>query len=131
MLRFIAWLLHREYEDCKTCVSLREQLVYERQVNKELTETLTSLLRPAPIIQQPIGEPQVVAGPTLWSRKRRELEMNDRILAQQLRHSNLQGKPDSDQASAPASTPVVQTVEQLEKELNVNQEEQEERQNAS
>jgi hypothetical protein len=117
MIRFITWLLgDKSDKPCKTCQALKEQLDYERAVNREMLETLTSLLKPVPIIQSSTQTPQQI-GPKgiLWSRRRAELEKQDRERMRVQANSPVIGKPD-------AETEAVKTTEainQLEFELGV------------
>ena len=116
MNKFFAWLIGTEDKPCKTCVALQEQIEYERAVNKEMLETLTSLLKPVPIIQQQSQAPRT-AGPqgVLWSRRRAELEKQDRERMKVQVNSPVVGKPDSEMPKIEER----KTIDQLELELGV------------
>ena len=110
------------YQYCKTCEVLREQLDYERSVNKELTETLTALLKPRPIVAETAAnsnqlKPVSMPG-GMWSRRRAELERIDRESVKLQRNSPVIAKPDSEieEVKKPEQR---QTIEELEKELGV------------
>lgn len=82
--------------ECKTCKVLQETLEFERARNKELTETLTSLIKPQPIIQtnttlQPVRRPTGIT----FSRRRKELETQDRLRIE-AENSPLRARPDSE-----------------------------------
>lgn len=99
--------------ECETCQVLKEQLDYEREVNKELTTTLTSMLKPIPIINQTTANPrEVSASGVTWRRRRAELERADRQAMQLKNTSPVVGKPDKNE-----------TVEQLEMQLGIPAEE--------
>lgn len=106
--------------ECKTCEVLKEQLVYERAQNQEMLETLTSLLKPVPIIHT-TGEGTQPIKPSgkMWSRRRQELERMDKEKAKAMQ-SPLAAKPDIE-----VKPPEVvidntrKTVSQLELELGV------------
>lgn len=95
MLRFITFLLGKQYEVCKSCETLREQLSYERDEKKRLTDTLLNIINPK-VIEQPVVELspiQQTAG--LWTRRRQALEEKDRLESQVLKSSKNLGKPDN------------------------------------
>ena len=119
MIRFIAWLLGKEYYDkpCRSCRVLQEQLEYERSQNKEMLETLTSLLKPAPITLSSTASTPVGPKGMLWSRRRAELERQDRESIRVKTSSPVIGRPDKD-ISEPTAEPI-KTIDQLEFELGV------------
>jgi len=99
--------------ECKTCKVLQEALEYERERNKELIETITALVKPAPIIQQTIN-PQAINKPIglTFTRRRAELEKADRARAE-AEKSPHKAIPDKELVKT-------KTVEQLEQELGVS-----------
>jgi hypothetical protein len=115
---------------CKTCQVLQEQLAYERERNRELTSTLTSMLKPQPIIQDERGRNPLLPMPRggMWSRRRAELERVDRESAKLEKTSQVIAKPD-EEIKVIENRPQ-QTIEELEKELGVITEEPE-KENAS
>lgn len=117
---FLNWLT-REDKPCKTCAALQEQLEYERSINKEMLETITSLLKPQPVIQQQIPEPRPI-GPrgVLWSRRRAELERQDRERIKAER-SPFAAKSDKEVKPPEPEEPKQKTIEQLELELGVTE----------
>lgn len=119
-MKFIEWLLGaKEDKVCKTCLVLEEQLDYERASNKELLDTLTSLLKPVPIIQQSSTTPVPVSRQgMLWSRRRIELEKQDRESARIKVGSPVIGRPDIETAK-PVEQP--KTIDELETELGVSE----------
>lgn len=108
-MNFLHWLFN-----CKTCEELRKQIDYEREVNKDLVQTIKEIVTPKqPVIQQNVVDPENVrkAGVS-WNKRRAELERNAMQAAMILRTSNHIAKPDMK----------VQTVEELEKELGITEE---------
>lgn len=104
---------------CKTCEALREQLNYERSVNEEMLETLTSLLKPVPVAPQSSLQNLSQQGPkgVLWSRRRAELEKQDRESMRIKVNSPVVGRPDSESQREEPRKP--KTIDQLELELGV------------
>lgn len=121
--------------ECGVCSVLKEQLDYERAQNKELIETITTLLKPAPVIQQAQGEPRpVVHRGVTWTRRRRELETADRLKAEADRKAAKpdsevkppESKPQESQAADKIDNQTIKpgmSVEQLEMELGVTESE--------
>jgi hypothetical protein len=111
-------LLHRllSHKPCNTCEVLKEQLEYERVVNQELTQTITGLLKPQPqiVAQVQANTAQSVIGRT-FSRRRAELEKQDKITAETAARSVLLAKPDKPKDL------VSELNEKLEAELGINQ----------
>ena len=122
MLRFISFIFGKPYEPCKSCETLKQQLDYLRDDNKRLTDTLINILQPKVVEATPqIIEP-VAQSSALWSRKRAALEAKDRqeafILAQK-KHIAMPDNPRVTGVITNIEAP--QTVEQLEKELGVEE----------
>jgi hypothetical protein len=120
------FLLGKEYETCKSCAILKEQLKSANEEKERLTETLLSLINPK-IYETPAKEVPSFQGPvTLWSRRRAELEKQDRIAANALK-SPLAAVPDDrlknkikDNKLEENKELKKQTVEELERELGVD-----------
>lgn len=126
LIRFWNWLTKpKPFEPCEVCNLLRDELSYERARFAELQEVMVSLLKPVPIIREgvnPNPKPISTAG-KLWSRRRHELEKQDRIASMTKATSPVIAKPDAELKAEekPAVTPMneVKTVDQLELELGV------------
>lgn len=120
MIRFLLALFGRSYEayeKCKTCEILREQLEYERSEKAEMLGTLTSLLKPVPIIQSGIQEPKPISpSGMVWSRRRAELEKQDRERMRVQTSSPVIARPDKELIKEDKGP---KTVDQLEHELGV------------
>ena len=76
---------------CKSCDTLTEQLVYEREKNEQLLNHIMSLTaKPVENIPSP-AQPQIPIGKvTTWRTHRQFLEENDRETARLLRDSQRQ-----------------------------------------
>ena len=118
MIRLFLRLLGiKDYEVCQSCETLKEQIKYEREQNRELMNNLLALTKPhidviaaEPIAVNPLKQPMT------FSKRRVELERQDRENAARIRQSSiLIAKPDS-------ATYDNNQVEQLEKELGISQE---------
>lgn len=117
MLRFITFLLGREYEECKSCQTLKEQLSFEREEKKRLTETLLNILNPkaveaAPVVMNPINE---MAGS--FTRRRAALEARDREEAKILSERKHLGVPD-----VLRHNEAVSNINELEQQLGIDTE---------
>src|SRR5574338_201965 len=97
---------------CEVCEVLKEQLNYERDRNKELLETLTSLLKPQTIITSAAEPKPITPKAVRWSRRRAELEKLDAETARINHTSPVIGSPDK--------------IEDLEAELDIQSERSEE-----
>ena len=84
MLRFIAWLMHREYEPCKSCEVLKHQIERLEINNNQLMSRLLKLSEPELIPQNHIPVPQKprIAN---WNAAKKELEAQDRKEAETLK----------------------------------------------
>lgn len=103
------FLLGKQYETCKSCQILKEQLSFERAEKKQLTETLIEIFKPKPIIMENAVELRPLADQALpFAKRRAALEQRDREEARILRDSKVVGKSD-------------ETVSRLETELGVSQ----------
>lgn len=125
---FIARLFDLD-KPCACCKVLHDALDYERLVNKDLVDTITSLVKPAPVVQyQQETRVPPVNKPILWTARRQQLEEQERQKAQTLRTSNLVAKPDPEvQHEVINEVPPVgfdsvknsKTIDELEAELGV------------
>jgi hypothetical protein len=111
MLRFIMSLFGKKYEPCAHCALLREQLEYERDNNKEMLLTLTSLLKPQVVQAPETAELQPVRTNrfTRWSHKKAELERLEREKVRVNTTSPVVAHPDNDKSD----------IAKLEEELGV------------
>lgn len=120
MIRLLMFLLGKEYETCKSCATLREQLKVSNEEKERLTETLLDILQPK-IQEAPVREIPNLRKPALtFTQRRRELEMQDRVTAN-ARKSPLAAVPDDKIKNIPKSNEPIKpkSVEDLEKELGV------------
>ena len=117
MIRFITFLLGRQYEPCKSCEILKQQLEFVNAEKKELRETLLAIVKPQPQIVQAVSSSQQIQIPAVstFSRRRSILESRDRETARTLKDSSLIAKSDD----------VVKQINNLEKELGVENETEE------
>lgn len=104
----------RDYEVCQSCETLKQQLAYERDEKRQLTETLLKIVSPKVVVEQEIKEIQpVIQTSGLFSRRRAALEARDREEAKILKNSTNLGKPDDK----------LKEIEKLEIELGVEEKE--------
>lgn len=100
---------------CRACQILEQQLAHERLINKELIDTITSLIKPKEITQTVREAPNVlIQRPTVGSlsRRRAEYERVDRLRAQQA-HGIVQPAKSDEEIKA-------SSTEELESELGIN-----------
>lgn len=95
MIRFISFLLGKEYEPCKGCSILKQQLALVNEEKKELTSTLIAIIKPAPPVIEQINQPVQVTTANTFSRRRAALEERDRLASKTVRESTNLGKPDN------------------------------------
>ena len=111
MIRFISFLLGHEYETCKSCAILKEQLQLVNEEKKQLTETLLAIIKPqAPLAVENVNQPVALPVATTFTRRRAALEERDRLAAKTVRESKVLGMPDN------ATT---RDIEKLEKNLGI------------
>lgn len=84
----------KDYEVCQSCETLKQQLAYERDEKKQLTETLLSIIKPKVIEAAPIELNQIQQSSAIFSRRRAALEVRDREEARILQEAKHLGKPD-------------------------------------
>lgn len=126
MIRFLSFIFGKPYEPCKSCETLKEQLIFERDQVTRLTNTLLSIVKPKEVEQAPVEIAPVAQSSALWTRRRAALEEKDRqeaFIIAQAKHLAKQDQP-IHQSNNPRATGVItniQSVEQLEKELGVEE----------
>jgi tRNA/tmRNA/rRNA uracil-C5-methylase (TrmA/RlmC/RlmD family) len=99
----------KDFEVCQSCQTLKEQLLYEREEKKHLTETLLQIISPK-VIEQPVVELNPIVNSTgPFSRRRAALEAKDREEARIKNQSTNLGQPDDK----------LKEINDLEKELGV------------
>lgn len=118
MIRFICFLLGKPYETCKSCETLKQQLEYERDEKRQLTETLLSIIKPKAYEAPTVELNPIIQTSGLFSRKRAAMEAKDREEARILRQSTNLGKPD-DMLRASQNN----DVSHLEQELGIEEKE--------
>jgi hypothetical protein len=103
----------KDFEICQSCETLKQQLAYERDEKKLLTNTLLRIVSPkvveaaTPVEINPIG-----SSSALFSRRRAAMEEKDRQEAMILKQANHLGKPDN-----------LKDINQLESELGIDEKE--------
>jgi hypothetical protein len=112
MFRFLLRLFGiSDFDTCKSCEILKQQLSFANEEKKELTKTLLDIIRPKVVEAAPIELNQIQQTSALFSRRRSALEQRDREDAKILKQAVHLGKPDfvTDQI----------TTERLEQELGI------------
>lgn len=113
MIRLLLRLLKiTDYEVCQSCATLKEQLSYERDEKKQLTETLLNILSPKVVESVPVELKPIGQSISSFGKKRAALEAADREKAHILRDSTNLGKPDD----------ALKNIENLEQELGIEKE---------
>ena len=113
MTRLLYLLLYgNRVDSCKSCETLKEQLVFERDEKKRLTDTLLNIVNPKVVEAAPVEINQITQSAGLFSRRRAALESKDREEAKILRESKHLGKPDN-----------LKDINKLEEELGVEEKE--------
>jgi len=101
----------KDFEVCKSCETLKQQLDFERFEKKQLTETLLSIIKPKVYEAPPQELVPVVNTSGLFSRKRAALEARDREEARILSQGQNLGRPNES----------LKDIEKLEQELDVSE----------
>src|SRR6266704_179704 len=115
MIRLLLRLLKiQDFEVCASCETLKQQLLFERDEKKRLTDILIEIVKPktyeTPAVEiQPIQQTSA-----LFSRRRTALEAQDRERARILQEGRNIGPPDNIIKTAAAKT-----IDELEEELGV------------
>lgn len=81
MIRFIAFLLGKQYEPCKGCEILKHQLELSNHEKEQLVNTILNVVKPNVIPAAPV-EYNPLPTKTSWDQRRRFLEAEDRKVAQ-------------------------------------------------
>lgn len=121
----IRLLLHvfkiKDYEPCRGCEVLRQQLLIANEEKKELTQTLLNLIKPK-VFEQPSKEiPNLVTSmPAMtFSRKRTELEKAEKERTRIVKTSPFLARPDEVMKSGALGS-ASQAIEDLERELKLD-----------
>lgn len=117
MIRFLTFMLGRQYEPCKSCETLKEQLSFANAEKRELTATLLNIISPKAVEAVPVVLQPIEQSSALFSRRRAALEEADRQKAHILRNSRHVAAPDKEPKA------VDKEIEKLESELGINAEE--------
>lgn len=119
MFRFISFLLGRQYEECKGCEILKQQLYIVNEEKRQLTQTIIDIVKPQPPAIQHVtsGTTVPITAVSSFSRRRAAREVRDREEAKALRDSPFIAKPDDINDKI-----VDNAVEKLEKELHLTDE---------
>ena len=126
MIRFLSFIFGKPYEPCKSCETLKEQLLFERDQVTRLSNTLLSIVKHKEVEQAPVEIAPVQQSSALWTRRRAALEEKDRQEAFIIAQAKHLAKPDR-MPVRPADSVhidnigIPQSVEQLEKELGVEE----------
>lgn len=119
MFRFLAYAFGwRDFDPCKSCETLKQQLDLANAEKKELTATLLNLVRPQ-VVEQPTVqlEPFKQSG-ALWSRRKAILEEQDRLKARTIRESRFAATPDN-KLSGDKAKEADESIAALEDELKI------------
>ena len=117
MLRLLLRLLGiKDFDTCKSCETLKDQLEFERSNNKELTETLISIIKPKIVEAAPVEINPIPISGGSFARRRAAMEEKDRQEAKVLAEAKHIGKPDNLITVAKGSE-----LEALEKELGLEE----------
>jgi hypothetical protein len=112
MLRLILRLLGiSDFEQCKSCEILKQQLAFVNDEKRQLTETLLKIVSPKVYEAVPQELNPVIQTSGLFSRRRAALEAKDREEAKILSEGKHLGKSDDK----------LKEIENLEKELGVQE----------
>ncbi len=108
----------RDFEPCASCATLKQQLEYVTDQNKQLTETLLRIVSPKAYETPPAVEINpVIQTSGLFSRRRAALEERDRQEARILAEKKHVATPDN----------ILNSISKLEDELGVMEKESEEK----
>jgi len=95
MIRLLLRLLRiKDYEICLSCQTLKEQLNYEREEKKRLTDTLLNIINPKVIEAAPVEVKPFNQSAGLFSKRRAAKEEADRQEAKILKESKFIGRSD-------------------------------------
>ncbi len=113
MIRLICFLLGKDFEPCKSCETLKQQLAIANEDRERLTDSLLNILQPKVVESVPVELNPVTQTAGLFSRRRAALEAKDRHDAQILAGSKSLGKPDIE---------ALKNINELEAELGIEKE---------
>jgi hypothetical protein len=116
LTRFIAFLLGRDWEPCRSCENLKQQLEFERSEKRLLIDTLVGIVKPKEVEAAPIEINQIQQSSALFSRRRAALEERDRQEAKIRAEKKFMGVPDN------LRDEVINPVKILEDELGITEE---------
>lgn len=125
MIRLLLRLLRiKDFDICASCATLKEQLIFEREEKRQLTETLINIVSPKAVIAAPQEIQPIAVSASTFTRKRAILEARDREEARIRSQSSVLGKPDNSDKKSIFGQSINQftDIEQLEKELGVGKE---------
>lgn len=109
----------KDFDTCKSCETLKEQLEFERSEKKQLTETLLNIINPKAVEAAPVELNPITQTSGLFSRRRAALEARDRETAKIQNEGKFLGKPD---IPAKLVNPNAgKSIESLEKELGIEE----------
>jgi hypothetical protein len=116
------FIFGKNYEECKSCQTLKEQLEFERSEKLRLTETLLEILKPKVVEAPPVTINEVAQSSAIFARRRAALEAADREEAKILAQRKHIARPDIAIATNQNSS-----IEKLEQEVGITQEVNEEK----
>ncbi len=120
MIRLLLRLLNiKDYEVCQSCETLKQQLAFERDEKKRLTDTLLTIIAPKAVETPPIEINPVAVTSALFSRRRAALEARDAENARIIKQRERLRIPDE------ATNKQIE-IEKLETELGVGASEEKE-----
>ncbi len=115
----------RDFEPCASCSTLKQQLEYVTDQNKQLTDTLLRIVSPKAYETPPAVEINpVIQTSGLFSRRRQALEERDRQEARILAEKKHVAMPD---IINPNKDNILNSISKLEDELGVMEKESEEK----
>jgi hypothetical protein len=103
----------KDFDLCKSCETLKQQLEYERDEKQRLTDTLLSIIKPKTYEAPPQELQPIATTAGLFSRRRSALEERDRLQARILQDSKHLGKPDN--------LKNIKSIDKLEQELGIEE----------
>lgn len=103
-----------DFEVCKSCETLKGQLIYERDEKQRYVQALLDIIKPKVVESAPIELNQISQSSALFSRRRKALEEKDRIEAAVLSQSKNIGRPDF--------ASIDSNIDKLESELGIEKE---------
>jgi hypothetical protein len=111
MLRFISHLFKLNYEACKSCYILENQLSIVRAENERLLQTILGFVKPEVIPQSQRQVEPIIPKSMAWHTRKRLLENEARAEARLFREAKELNK----------KLGIDESIDDLEKELGVNE----------